>query len=796
MSRSLVSQLSGPADELSHGSMSSSEAPYLRRQSLNPSDVTIDKLNYASLGLHGREKEVELLKEALGKLRPGELPEQERQLVLISGYSGTGKTSLAVSALKKATEKLGGLFVRGKFDLNLRNEPYSGINLACSEICGAILQLRIHKPSEFDQLCSRIKTDLGSELDLLMHVIPILAEVVEIEYNFEHFQGPAVISSGGSRNQFNFVFLRFIRAISHQFSPLIIVLDDLQWADGVSLDLLDALLTDPMNSKLMVVGVYRSNEVDATHIFHHAIQEMATKSKDKSFGMTQLEIGNLGLEAVHGIIKAVLGMDSDPRTLGLADVCYKKTHGNVFFLLQYLSMLKIRQVLEFDDETASWIWEDQEIESKTTSTENVVDLLKSKMVELPKCAIEILNLTSCLGASFEMRTLKILWERSTEVTPNENEALMSTVTALEVDGYFKKNTRNSAHLTYSWSHDKIQEAALTLIPEANRGAFAANVGRILLTQMDEKDLDASLFVVVNLLNEGDDKLVGDENARLNLARLNYRASRKAILFSAFESAARYAAKGIQLLPETAWTYHYDLSRSLHTTGAQAEGFMGKTETMQRYCNQVLLQKDRPMEDKLGVYNTWIDSLLNQGSMDEARDLSLEILRKFKCRFPKCHAIVGLALISNIVRIKATMKSRDAATLDILTDTTKIELMRLLDKLATIFYLAKDDRMPLAIFRSLNWTMKFGFCEYSSVAFATTGMMLTGVLNDLQGGSKYGEQALALMERSRSQATTSRTMFIVYAFLFPWTKPIETLLKPLLRSYDLGMQAGYVYVAAV
>jgi predicted ATPase len=214
MSRSVVSQLSsGGHDELSHAFSMSSSLASKRRKSVDLSDFTIDTLNYASLGLHGREKEVELLKKASNTLVSGESSEQGRQLILISGYSGTGKTSLAVSALKNPTEKLGGLFVRGKFDLNLRNEPYSGINLACCEICGAMLQLRIHNPSEFEQLCGQIKTDLGSELELLMHVIPVLAEVVEINYNFEQLQGQA--SSSGSKNQFNFAFLRFIRAVSY-----------------------------------------------------------------------------------------------------------------------------------------------------------------------------------------------------------------------------------------------------------------------------------------------------------------------------------------------------------------------------------------------------------------------------------------------------------------------------------------------------------------------------------------------------------------------------------------------------
>jgi histidine kinase len=794
-SKSVTSDLSGDS-KLSRPSITTTLVPRPRKSN-DLSDFTIDKLNYASLGLHGREIELKLLENALNNLVSGASTEDERQLVLISGYSGTGKTALAINAFKSSTEKLGGLFVRGKFDLNLRSQPYSGITAACAEICAAILKLKNHKLSIFEQLCSQIKAEVGSELALLTQVIPALTDVVDVYVaespiatnsrgKSERSQGG--MSSSGSKHQFNFAFLRFIRAISYQFVPLVFVLDDLQWADVASLDLLDVLLTDPNSSKLMVVGIYRSNEVDETHIFHHALADMKAKSQEKYFKITQVEVGNIEFDAVHEIIRELLDMESDTRTFGLADVCHKKTHGNVFFLLQFLSMLKERQFLQFNFGSLSWTWDNEEIESSTGASDNVVDLLKAKMAELPKNLVDILKLASCLGSTFEVGTLNIVWERSTALSLGDEQVLMTSLEVLEDHGYILKRGAESTHQNYTWGHDKIQEGALSLIPETERGAFVGMVGRILLSHLDENELDSAIFVVVNLLNGADDRLIKDDKARLDLARLNYEAGCKAISLSAFESAAAYAAKGVRLLPENAWINQYDLTLNVHTIGAQAEGFIGNTEMMERYCTTVLSQ-DRPMEDKFGVYYTWIDSLIHRGKLDEARDHLLEILQKFKCRFPKNVALVGLVVVSNVVRIKSTMKSRDASKLVILSDTKRIELMKILDKLATVFYMLKDDRMPLAIFRSLNWTMKYGHCDYSSCTFATTGMMLTGILNDFQGGSKYGEQALALMERSKSQATAARTTFCVYAFLFPWTKLLRSLLKPLLQGYDIGLQTG-------
>jgi predicted ATPase len=819
---SLVSDVSG---EFSLGSgRSTTEEDSLgakSRQSTDLPEFAIGTLNNTSIGLQGRETELELLKRSFHTLLESgsAAPEQERQLILISGYSGTGKTTLVNRALRKLTEQRGGLLVRGKFDWNLRTTtPYSGIAMACAEICGAILQLQRHKPRLSTKLCRQIKTELGSELALLMQVIPVLQEVLECDdstgdspttHNSQISNGDGESSnqggpsSAGSKHQFNFAFLRFIRAILRQFVPLVMVLDDLQWADWASLDLLDVLLTDATttNSKLMVVGIYRSNEVDETHIFHRSMEDLELKSKDKYFTMTKIEIGNLDLEAVHKIIQEVLSIDRDDvrmikkmnsRTLSLADTCHKKTHGNVFFLLEFLAMLRDHRFLQFDFDKLTWTWDDQEIETKTRATENVVDLLKAKMAELSEDSIYLLKLAACLGSTFEVRTLNIAWERSTEMTSNDedNDMLVTNLPKLEAEGYIAKSIgSNPAHPSYSWCHDKIQEAALALVPESEQASFAAKVGKSLYTQLDRKDLDSAVFVVVNLLNGGDDTLIKDDKARLDLAQLNYEASRKAISLSAFESAAKYAAKGIHLLPPSAWIDHYTLALNIHTVGAQAEGSIGNTETMERYCKQVLLQENRPTLDKIGVYLTWIDSVLNQGRIDEARDLSLEILQKFKVQFPKSSIMVFLGVVRNIIHIKATMKSRNVSKISVLNDTTRIELIKLMDRLGTALYLAKDPRLPLVTFKGLRWTMKYGYCYYSSVVFASTGLILTGILNDLQGGSKYGEQALILMEECKSQITAARTMFLVYAFTFPWTKPLTSLLKPLLRGYDIGLQSG-------
>jgi predicted ATPase len=358
---------------------------------------------------------------------------------------------------------------------------------------------------------------------------------------------------------------------------------------------------------------------------------------------------------------------------------------------------------------------------------------------------------------------------------------------LEGEGFVAKISQSPPR--YRWVHDKIHEAAIALIPENARGAWKRRVGEILLSELDEAELDSAVFIVVDLMNGSLNVDLGNSEAKLKLAQLNYRASLKAVNVSAFEGAAMYAGKGIELLPANCWDEHYGLSLRLHSIGAKAEGFIGNFTAMERYCRAVLAQEDRPIEDKFEVYHAWIDGVSNLAKMQEAADLSLEILEKFKCRFPKNRFTIGLGILYNVIRVRATMKSRDPLKLLCMDDKTRVELMRFLDKLATCFYILKDDRMPLVIFRSLNWTFKYGFCDYSPPTLATAGMMLTGILDDLQGGAQYGQHAIDLLSHTSSKSTAARTMFCVYTFLFSWTRPIRTLLKPLLEAYDVGLQTG-------
>ncbi|KAL7556639.1 hypothetical protein ACA910_014170 [Epithemia clementina (nom. ined.)] len=798
------------------GALSPSHQPQ-RRDSNDTANV--NKLNFRSLGVHGREEEISILNRCFDQLLTGAL---ERHLVLISGTSGSGKSKLA-DTLKKPTKKCNGLFVRGKFDIGCRSEPYSGIASACEEICDAILELQMSNPVQAYMICNQIKKELNSELPLLIQMIPVLEKVFRVDATHnkkqemtdeqlsiheessestadESTSSDAAFSLVDSKSRFHFAFVRFMRLMSAEFDPLVVVIDDLQWADAPSLELLEVIVTDRGNPKLLIIGTYRSNEVDAMHIFNLSLQDLRVKSLENDFALSEIEVGNLRVQDVHTILQKLLRCDNNERTLGLANVCFDKTMGNAFFLVQFLSMLCDEHLLRFGVSGYSWQWDEEEIKARTRASDNVVDLLKAKMTNLPKDSIEILKLAAYLGTTFELDTLTTVWKNKTkEIVPEQgryDENLITGLAELETEGLLLNISKVTRR--YAWAHDKIQEAAMAMIPKSDQISLGHSIGEILVSEMDdagtqESDSSSTIFVALNLVNPaaGNGSMHEDLGAekRLTLARLNCIASRKAISISAFESASVYATYGIRYLPENAWLDHYDLTLKLYSLGAKANAFIGNVERMERYCKEVMSQEHKPIEDKFDVYNSWLDSIMNRCLHGEAIDLMLDILGKFKCRFPTGAVGIGFEMAINVMNIKVTLKSRDASTLSKMNDKTRTELMKLLDKLSSSMFMEGDDRMPLCVFRSLNWSMKYGYCDYSSVAFATTGMMLTGILDDIQGGAKYGDQALALLEKSKSSSSASRTLYIVNAFLYGWTKPLKDLLKPLLHAYDVGLQSG-------
>ena len=696
----------------------------------------------------------------------------------------------------KPVKRLKGLYVQGKFDLYLRDEPYAGISAACREVCGRILQLQDEKAHgrSFEKIRDELIDKLGAEnLHLLINIIPELSEIVGSKVSMDEMKKQGSVET---KARVNYAFRILMRVVASNFAPLVVLLDDIQWSDAATLDLLEVLVTDRDNSGLMVIGVYRSNEVNETHLLSRLVRELKHKSSQDEFTLTEIEIGNLNPSQVNQIIMRLLSIDDPTITEGLADVCHKRSYGNVFSLLVFLEMLKAEGLLHYSVGQFKWGWNEQNILAETAATANVVDLLKHKIGKLPKHVGERLSVASCLGFSFELAMLDTVWERicqlrnsieQKELDGNDNEN-KPWIHLVEEEGFLEPEQNST---TYRWVHDKVQETAMSLVPPTKLPALKAQMGQILISELDDKDLDSNIFTVVKLLHEG--SIPTEQSKRIELAQLSLQASKKACDFSAFESAGKFAAIGVQVLPANRWLNHYKLTLDLYSTAAEVAGYLGKTEEMERYYNEVLDQTDRPLSDKLRVYHAMISYMAGAlGRPKDAIDLLVKILAQLGIKFPKRKGTRLISTLLGAFRAKRRMSAltlEDIASLPTMNDPDHLEKMLLLDKLFIAAYLADSDLMPLAVLASVRLTLEKGLSEYSAPAFACLALFLGAAFGDMSLASKTGTFGRLAMANVECKNTDSRTSFFLHAFVFCWTEPITKMLSPLLRSYEVGLSVG-------
>ena len=319
------------------------------------------------------------------------------------------------------------------------------------------------------------------------------------------------------------------------------------------------------------------------------------------------------------------------------------------------------------------------------------------------------------------------------------------------------------------------------------------VGELLLAKLSSEETEEVLFVIANLLNQNTDSIKSKDPRRVEIAKLNIRAGKKAICSSAFEPAGSYLAKGIELLPDDHWESHYELSLELYSMAAEVKCCVGDFELMRRYCGEVLDLANKPLIDKQRVYNALLNSMAAQGRTQEVQDLTVDLLAKLGCNFPK-HGKT-LCTLAGVFRAKKMCKRtiERIKQLPMIQDASKKWIMLLLDNLATYTYQNDPALLPLVILKSLYYTVRYGLTEHAPAALALIGLLLAGCLGDFSGGRAFGELALALAEAHRG--VQSRTSLVLCAFVLHWQIPMEMCKKRLLLSYTVGMKTGDIESAS-
>jgi predicted ATPase len=651
-----------------------------------------------------------------------------------------------------------------------------------------------------------------------------------------------------ANHRFKAAFRRFIRAMT-KVAPLVIVLDDMQWADTASMELLEALVSDRELSSLLVIGCYRTyvqpvppvvaldaadvaagilrSAIPPPHI--RAVEAIRNLSHSHESGLhfDSISVERLNAVQINDLLMDLLSLPASD-TFNLAYCVHKKTLGNVFFVIQYLTLLQESNLLEYNLCALKWTFNLAEIRDSTFATDNVVHLVKSKLERLPSATVKVLPVMACLGSTFTLRSFElvvtelsasVLSPPSTSATeaaateaaaaaaatidasdsrpeaPSPGADAVRYLLQCETEGLIEM-TQDDEKTSYRWAHDKIQEAALSLVDDDELHSLRLVVGQILWERFNARELEENIFLVSRLLTS--DRHIGALSAggerSTKLAALFLRAGSKAVERSAYEIASGYLLSGIYLLPADHWEMDSDLSLDLLSTAAEVEFCLGRLDVSKHFSNEVIAQEFVPFLSKRRAYNMLISCYAAEQRKDDAFGLCKDLLAKLGCKFPT--KALTLHVAAGIFRIKSSLKrytSRETfRQLPALTDERYRWVMTLLDKLATYAYLTNPILLPLISFRGLHVTLKMGLCEYAPQMFSSIGFLLAAFVHDFEGGQAFADQAIDLLSHVKSaKKVEARVLFLTHSFIIHWTRPVSLSLKPLRRSFECGMAMGDV-----
>nr|WP_313933700.1 PAS domain S-box protein [Phormidium sp. FACHB-77] len=741
--------------------------------------------------LYGREAEIAALwvafdrvagNEGVGEWRSGGAEEDitlppHREMMLVSGYAGIGKTAL-VQELHKPVTANQGYFISGKFDQFGRNIPYSAIVNALQKL----VQQLLSEPDEQVELWRlRLLTALGSNGQIIIDVIP------EVEFIIGKQSPVPEVGATEAQNRFNLTFQRFVRAFCAKEHPLVIFLDDLQWIDSATLKLIELILLDEKIQYLFLIGAYRDNELTPTH----PLVLMLESLRNQGAVLQEIILTPLTLEPLTQLVAETLHCNPDT-VRSLAQVVLRKTEGNPFFVGEFLKLLHSENLLTFDAQQLSWQWNLAEIEAQDI-TDNVVELLLRQLQKLPEATQQVLSIAACVGAEFYLETLALSAERNSEGTVCEKspKAIFQDLLVAIQAGLIQPLSELDEDLLvqeYKFLHDRVQQAAYALIDESQKQVVHLQIGRNLLEKTSPEQRFDRLFTIVDHLDQGTE-LVTARSERTEIARLNLMAGQKAKAATAYEAAFKYFTTGLKLLNSESWLSEYDLTLTLYSEAAEAAYLQGCFDEMEQLV-EVVLDRAKTVVDKVQVYDNSIQRYLSQGNLREALKTGLEALK-----------LLGIDLIENpswadiqrelesTAALLAEREIEDLINLPEMTAPEPLAAVSISTNMGSAAFITLPALWILIVCKRVNLSINYGNTTWSPHSYAAYGSVLCGVVQDIELGYKFGQLALSLAERLNTKKGNAKALMLSSIQIMHWKVHLRNTIPMLADAYQDGVETG-------
>ncbi|MBD1823127.1 AAA family ATPase [Cyanobacteria bacterium FACHB-DQ100] len=728
--------------------------------------------------LYGRELEVQALLAAFDRVGASK---GHTELLLVGGYSGVGKSSLVNEVHRSIASRGRGYFISGKFDQFKRSIPYAALIQAFQEL---IRQLLTESDREITDWRSRLLSAIGVNGQVIIDVFPDVERIIGK-------QPPAPpLDAVQSQNRFHRVFQQFIQVFSQPQHPLVVFLDDLQWADLSSLKLIERIINTSEHQGLLLIGAYRDNEVSLSHPLIQTLEQI----RQAGATINQIVLQPLNPTQVTQLIAETLhtGLNlAEP----LADLVWRKTQGNPFFVTQLLKSLHQDDRLRFDFQQRCWEWNPDQLQD-IDMTENVVELMVSRVQKLSQTTQSVLKLAACIGSTFNLNVLSIIYQRSIPETAQDLwEALQAGFVLPLSESYktplvFDRLDTAQKEIGYKFLHDRVQQAAYSLIPEPEREATHLKIGRLLLQNTSPDDRQEMIFSLVNHLNVGR-ALLTSEAERDELAELNLIAGEKAKVAIAYESALRYLKIGISLLSSDCWLQRYDFTLKLYETSIEVAYLQGDFEQMEQWA-AIVLQQANSATDKMKVYEIKIQARMAQMKQLEAVEIGLQALAQLGVEFPISPTAAQVQqTIANTAANLAGKNIEALIDLPLMSDPEQLMTIQMLASLGSPTYQSAPMLFPVVICEQVNLSLQYGNSSSSAYSYVCYGVILSGIVHDPESAYQFGQLALRLLDRFGTLAPQAQTRFVAGACTMHGKVHVRDILPLLLYTYHSGVEQGHL-----
>ncbi|NLL05270.1 MAG: AAA family ATPase [Clostridiaceae bacterium] len=729
--------------------------------------------------LYGREAEIVMLINSFEKAAKG-----SSQLLLVSGYSGIGKSSLIHEIRKPITGKKG-YFISGKFNQFEKNIPYYGITQAFKEL---IKQLLTQSQHSLDSWKQRILDALGNNGQVIIDILPELEQIIGPQAQL------AELNPLEAQNRFQMTFRDFIKVFAAPEHPLVVFLDDLQWSDTSTLDLIKYILLSGNSQHILFIGAYRDNEVQTGHPLLLLMDELRNEQHNGIAPFDHIFLKALEFSSVNQLIADTF--HSQPNaTEALANIIFQKTKGNPFFISRLLRTLYLEGTFAFVAERGQWIYDLKKVEAVEIS-DNVVDLLVNALELLPEETMDILKLVACVGTQFDLKTASLIRKKPVAALARELWIAIEKEIILPLNNNYKFiNILNNdmapseLEMYFCFAHDRIRQAVYSLISEDEKCDFHYKIGMEYLKFFRETKSSDEIFDIVNHLNIGRCSII-EKNDRVELADLNILAGNKAKKSTAFAVALSYFEIAKSLLSEAEWALMHDKLFGLlmkQASTALLSGDLLKADALCEHLNEIANSN----LEKGAVSNVKVLLFVFQGKLIEAISEIRNTLLLFDVSLPETPEEIGQKMQEGIMKMQeslARIPVEELVDLPVMNDPEKLMAMQLLFQVVPPAIQVNPELYMLASLMMFEMTIDFGTSPLSCKCFGDCGVIMGNMLADYESGYKLGEAAFALINKFKAKSQKPPVYFI-FTYLSHWRAHYQESLDYYDLSYSTGLETG-------